>query len=179
VSVDYPHPGPPPSRGRGCGAAWPRRSPSWANGMPWRPSRPGTACGRGFALVTGRGMRYDAAAIFRRFQPFRPPISATYSLLARPNPGGAHGSRPSVVPAQPPRPSPWRGPCRTGIARPDPSLGSLRRRGACRRPHRLAAGRNRHRQGAGRTDHPRQRPVRIGAVHRSELCGHPGDVAGS
>ena len=49
----------------------PRRSPFWANGMPRRPQGPGFACWRGFALVTGAGMRYDAAAgIFGRFQPF-------------------------------------------------------------------------------------------------------------
>jgi transcriptional regulator with AAA-type ATPase domain len=46
-------------------------------------------------------MRPPFSAEFSRFQPLRPPISATHSPLARFSSGGAYGSRPSVVPARP------------------------------------------------------------------------------
>jgi hypothetical protein len=85
----------------------------WANRMPQRSRKPDAACGRGMALVTGPGMRYDAAAYAAIFQPFsadfghfqpffsrcRPPISATHDSLARFRPRGNHGSCPPVVPA--------------------------------------------------------------------------------
>jgi hypothetical protein len=74
-------------------STWP-----WANRMPQRSQGPGTACRRGMALVTGAGMRYDAAACSAIFQPLSA-ASATHDPLAKPHPGGAHGSRPSVVPA--------------------------------------------------------------------------------
>jgi hypothetical protein len=120
-----PHPSPLPE-GEGEKAA---SAPSWANSMPRRPRRPDAACRRGIALVTGTGMRYDVAvclADFGHFQPIRPPIAATHRALARPNPGGAHGARSSVVPARSPRPSPWRGPGRACLARPEaPGLDGL------------------------------------------------------
>jgi hypothetical protein len=74
----------------------------WANRMSQRSREPDALCWRGITLVARAGMRYDAAAIFGRFRPFRPPIAAIHRPIARPHPGGAHGSRPSVVPARSP-----------------------------------------------------------------------------
>ena len=75
ASVDHPHPGPHPSplpEGEGEKAA---SALPWANRMPRRPRWPGAVCGRGIALVTGPGMRYDTAARFSRCQPLSADVS--------------------------------------------------------------------------------------------------------
>ena len=71
TSIAWPH---PPHLGKRCAAA----------GVV---ALFGVACGRGFALVSGRGMRYDAAvcsAIFSRFSATFQPISAVAGHRSQP-----------------------------------------------------------------------------------------------
>ena len=61
-------------------------------------------------LVSGRGMRYDAAAGSAIFSRFSADLGGAPDPMAKPHPGGANGSRSPAVPTRPPRPSPRRGP---------------------------------------------------------------------